>query len=141
MPHTYTLEEKLSRCATDSRDAPLPSHLLIPFAYESAIREVNVRSRPKKVPQTSRAREGEEVERDRRQQRFVRIVSANGARSERLGVGETCSSHMPVRGQFAAASAAGSGSVRASVTQNSRRHGGAQEKQEAKRCKDRIWAG
>lgn len=47
---------------------------------------------------------------------------------------------MPVRGQFAAASLANSvsnGSVRASVRQNSR-HGGAQEKQEAKRCKDRI---
>lgn len=79
------------------------------------------------------------MERSKRQRRFVRIVSATVL--ARLGVGETRSSLMPVRGQFVAASAAGSvssGSVRASVTQNSR-HGGAQEKQEAKRCKDRIW--
>lgn len=45
-------------------------------------------------------------------------------------------------GQFAAASAAGSvssGSVRASVTRDLQ-HGGAQKKQEAQRCKRRIWA-
>lgn len=45
--------------------------------------------------------------------------------------------------QFVAASAAGSvssGSVRASVTRDLQ-HGGAQEKQEAQRCKRRIWTG
>lgn len=67
------------------------------------------------------------------------------SRGDRFRVPLRCLLGVRVRGvricQFAAASAAGSvssGSVRASVTRDLQ-HGGAQEKQEAQRCKRRIW--
>lgn len=79
----------------------------------------------------SRVREGEEESGAKTSAAFRENRFRNGARSD----GRRSNSHMPVRGQFAAASAAGSvssGSVRASVTPNLR-HGGAQEKQETQR--------
>lgn len=97
------------------------------------------RSRSSKQTSRSSAREGEEeevVERESEGASGVTLREGDRFPQTVLALGGTRScSHMPVRGEFAAASAAGSvssGSVRASVTQNSR-HGGAQEKQEAKR--------
>lgn len=103
---TYVHSRRSFRDTPPVLDAPLSSHLI--FSSHSGVRDprVNVRSRLKKVSQTSRAREGEEVERGRRQRRFLRIVSANGARSERLGVGETRDAQFayacsrPVRSSF-----------------------------------------
>lgn len=47
--------------------------------------------------------------------------------------------HMPVAAASSAAGSVSSRSVRASVTRDLQ-HGGAEEKQEAQRCKRRIWA-